>query len=39
VRVSLEGGARGVSLFAARSMTEEHWQAFARVNRELGKLA
>ncbi|MFA6111232.1 MAG: Tat pathway signal protein [Candidatus Latescibacterota bacterium] len=39
IRASLEGGARGVSLFASGSMTEEHWQAFARVNRELGKPA
>jgi uncharacterized lipoprotein YddW (UPF0748 family) len=29
VRVSVANGARGVSLFAARSLSEEHWQAFA----------
>ncbi len=34
VRASLAGGARGVSLFAAGSMTEAHWSAFAGVSRE-----
>lgn len=39
VRASLEGGAQGVSLFASGSLSDEHWRAFARVNRELGKLS
>lgn len=34
VRASLAGGARGVSLFAAGSLTEAHWSAFAGVSRE-----
>jgi len=37
VHASLDGGAAGVSLFAAGSMSDEHWEAFAAVNRQLGK--
>ena len=38
VRISIEGGAKGVSLFSAASMSDEHWKGFTRVNRELGKI-
>jgi uncharacterized lipoprotein YddW (UPF0748 family) len=38
VRTSIAGGAGGVSLFAARSMSEAHWECFRRVNKELGKI-
>ena len=32
-RISLDGGAQGVSLFAAGSMSPAHWKAFADFNR------
>ncbi len=35
VRVSVANGARGVSLFAARSLRDEHWSEFAGVVRGL----
>lgn len=38
VRASIAGGARGISLFSAQAMTEVHWQSFAAINRELGKI-
>ena len=34
VRLSLAGGARGVSLFAAGSMGPDHWDAFAAAARQ-----
>lgn len=39
VRASIAGGAQGVSLFAAGSMSDEHWEKFAEVNREMGKIS
>jgi len=38
VWASIEGGAKGVSLFASGSMSDAHWEKFAEVNREMGKL-
>lgn len=38
VEASLRGGARGVSLFAAASMSDDHWKRFAEVNRSIGAL-
>jgi hypothetical protein len=35
-RVSMEGGASGVSLFASGSMSDAHWEVFTQVSRELG---
>jgi uncharacterized lipoprotein YddW (UPF0748 family) len=32
VRISLDSGAEGVSLFAAGSMSEEHWRAFRQAS-------
>lgn len=37
VHASLAGGAQGVSLFSAQAASPKHWDAFAAVNRELGK--
>jgi len=39
VRVSVEGGAKGVSLFSARAMSDAHWENFHQINRELGKIS
>ena len=38
VKASIEGGAKGVSLFAAGSMSDEHWESFKQVNQELEKI-
>jgi hypothetical protein len=36
IEASFEGGAKGVTLFPARAMTEAHWQSFSRaIKRQL----